>query len=192
MADELLQTRALVAGYASPVAGPLDCAVSRGEILGLAGPNGVGKSTLLKAFWGGVRVFGGAVEKAPGLTISHQDQGFDALRGVPLTGRELLGLTGASADGLPSWLAGRLDLRLDRLSGGQLQFLRLWACLAVPADLILLDEPTNNLDRAGIIFLTEWLRQRHEQQGIVIVSHDAGLMQAVCTRVVEVGGGLQE
>lgn len=191
MADELLRASALVAGYATPVAGPLDCVVSRGEILGLAGPNGVGKSTLLKALWGGVRVFGGSVEKAPGLTISHQDQGFDNLRGVPLTGRELLGLTGASPDGLPPWLAGRLDLRLDRLSGGQLQFLRLWACLAVPADLILLDEPTNNLDRAGTAYLTEWLKLRHGEQGIVIVSHDAALIHEVCTQVVEVGGGAQ-
>ena len=106
---------------------------------------------------------------------------------MPLTGHELLGLTGATADGLPPWLAGRLGERLDRLSGGQLQFLRLWACLAVPADLILLDEPTNNLDRAGVAYLADWLGRAHSGQGIVIVSHDHGLIDDVCTRVVEVG-----
>ena len=101
MAEVLLRVTGLVAGYAAPVAGPLGFELRRGEILGLAGPNGAGKSTLLKALWGGVRVFGGHIEKAPGLAISHQAQGFDDLRGVPLTGRELLGLTGATPDGLP-------------------------------------------------------------------------------------------
>lgn len=183
----LIRARGLVAGYAAPVAGPLDIEVRRGEILGLAGPNGAGKSTLLKALWGGVRVFGGSVAKAPGLAISHQAQGFDDLRGIPLTGRELLRLTGATTDGLPAWLSGRLDERLDRLSGGQLQFLRLWACLAAPADLILLDEPTNNLDKAGVAFLSDWLGHAHAAQGIVIVSHDHSFIDQVCTRVVNVG-----
>ncbi|MDD3353156.1 ATP-binding cassette domain-containing protein [Zoogloea sp.] len=189
MVEPLLQVESLCAGYTAAVAGPFSFSVGRGEILGLAGPNGAGKSTLLKALWGGVRVFSGAVRKAPGLQISHQAQGFDDLRGVPLTGRELLALTGASEAGLPPWLAGRLEARLDRLSGGQLQFLRLWACLAAPADLILLDEPTNNLDKAGVAHLVDWLGKAHGEQGIVLVSHDHGLIDAVCTRVVSVGEG---
>ena len=191
MAEVLLRVSRLTAGYAAPVAGPLDFELRRGEVLGLAGPNGAGKSTLIKALWGGVRVFAGRVEKAPGLEISHQAQGFDDLRGVPVCGRELLALTGAPSVGLPPWLAERLDRRLDRLSGGQLQFLRLWACLAAPADLILLDEPTNNLDRAGVAYLAEWFARAHAEQGIVIVSHDHGFIDQVCSRVVEVGGGAQ-
>lgn len=183
----LLRVTGLVAGYAAPVAGPLGFELRRGEILGLAGPNGAGKSTLLKALWGGVNVFGGRVEKSPGLAISHQAQGFDDLRGVPLTGLELLALTGAAPAGLPPWLAERLDWRLDRLSGGQLQFLRLWACLAAPADIVLLDEPSNNLDRAGVDYLADWLGRAHAEQGIVIVSHDPALIDRVCTRVIEVG-----
>ena len=183
----LLRVTGLMAGYTAAVAGPLGFELRRGEILGLAGPNGAGKSTLLKALWGGVKVFGGRVEKAPGLAISHQAQGFDDLRGVPLTGRELLALTGAAPAGLPPWLTERLDWRLDRLSGGQLQFLRLWACLAAPADIVLLDEPSNNLDRAGVDYLADWLGRAHADQGIVIVSHDPALIDRVCTRVIEVG-----
>lgn len=189
MAECLLRVTDLVAGYERAVAGPLGFTLERGEILGLAGPNGVGKSTLLKALWGGVKVFGGKVEKAPGLAISHQAQGFDRLDGVPLSGRDLLELTGAPPEGLPPWLQQRLHQRLDRLSGGQLQFLRLWACLAAPADLVLLDEPTNNLDRAGVAYLADWLHRAHRDQGIVIVSHDHSLIDEVCTRVVEVGSG---
>lgn len=187
MAEVLLRVTDLTAGYAVPVAGPVSFELQRGEILGLAGPNGAGKSTLLKALWGGVKVFGGRVEKAPGLNIAHQAQGFDDLRGVPLTGLEMLRLTGASPAGLPPWLQERIHQRLDRLSGGQLQFLRLWACLAAPADLVLLDEPTNNLDRAGVAYLADWFGRAHASQGIVIVSHDHALIHDVCTRIVEVG-----
>lgn len=187
MEEVLLRATGLVAGYDVPVAGPLDFDLRRGEILGLAGPNGAGKSTLLKALWGGVKVFGGQVEKVTGLAISHQAQGFADLRGVPLTGRELLALTGASPAGLPPWLLDRLDWRLDRLSGGQLQFLRLWACLTAPADIVLLDEPSNNLDQAGVDYLADWLGRGHADQGFVIVSHDLPLIDRVCTRVIQVG-----
>ncbi|NTV10132.1 MAG: ABC-F family ATP-binding cassette domain-containing protein [Zoogloea sp.] len=183
----LLAADGLVAGYGEPVVGPVSFSVARGEVIGLSGPNGAGKSTVLKALWGGAQVFSGEVRKAPGVALSHQSQGFGDLRGVPLTGHEMLRLTGALADGLPPWLASRLGQRLDRLSGGQLQFLRLWACLAAPADLVLLDEPTNNLDRAGVGALADWLASPHNTCGIILVSHDAGLMQKVCDRIVEVG-----
>ena len=87
--------------------------------------------------------------------------------------------------GLPPWLADRLDQRLDRLSGGQRHYLALWAVLDTPADLVLLDEPTNNLDRAGVAHLTRHLRDLAASgRGILIVSHDAGFVAAACDRVV--------
>ena len=110
--------------------------------------------------------------------------------GLPLSGRELLALTGASAAGLPPWLAGRIDMRLDRLSGGQRHYLALWAILQAPADLVLLDEPTNNLDAAGVAHLTAHLRERAEAgAGVVVVSHDAAFVETVCDRVVLLGAG---
>jgi hypothetical protein len=119
-----------------------------------------------------VKVFGGQVEKATGLAISHQAQGFDDLRGVPLTGRELLALTGAYAGRLPPWLADRLDWRLDRLSGGQLQFLRLWACLTPrPISCCSTSPATISTGPAWTIWPTG-SAGRHADQGIVIVSHD--------------------
>ena len=81
--------------------------------------------------------------------LALQTQDVPPVDGLPLSGRELLALTGANAQGLPVWLAERIDLRLDRLSGGQRHYLALWAILHAPADLVLLDEPTNNLDAAG-------------------------------------------
>lgn len=183
----LIQFNNVVAGYQQPVVGPVSFSLEKGQVLGIGGPNGAGKSTLLKALTGGARVFQGEVRKQPGLVISHQTQAFDTSHDIPLTGAELLALTGATAEGLPEWLAERLQQRIDRLSGGQLQFLRLWACLMAPADLVVLDEPTNNLDRAGVACLEQALRQA-PRRTVIIVSHDARFEQAVCDLVVPLPG----
>ncbi|MFZ2855601.1 MAG: ATP-binding cassette domain-containing protein [Rhodocyclaceae bacterium] len=186
--NALFEVSALTAGYARPVVGPLSLQLDAGEILGIVGPNGVGKSTLLAALAGSARIFAGRIDKRPALRLSLQQQQPPAIDGVPLNGGELLALTGATADGLPPWLAPRLGERLDRLSGGQLQFLYLWACLQAPADAVLLDEPTNNLDPDGVAFLEGALRLRaREGAGVLLVSHDARFIDAVCNRTVALG-----
>ena len=187
-AAALLQIDALTAGYTRPVVGPLSMQLGGGEILGIVGPNGCGKSTLLAALTGSTRIFSGSINKRPGLRLSLQQQQAPMIEGVPFNGVELLALTGASAAGLPPWLAPHLSERLDRLSGGQLQFLYLWACLQAPADAVLLDEPTNNLDPEGVAFLETALRQRaNEGAGLLLVSHDARFIDAVCDRTVVLG-----
>lgn len=191
MSEFLLEVDGLAAGWAGtagPVCGPLSFALAPGEILGIAGPNGAGKSTLLAAIAGGARVFSGRIAKRPGLRLAHQRQLPPGFAGVPFSGRDLLALTGASPDGLPPWLASLLDARLDRLSGGQRQFLHLWAALQAPADLVMLDEPTNNLDPAGIAALEVALHRRAAADvGLLLVSHDARFVAAVCDRVVLLG-----
>lgn len=184
----LLQLERLVAGWQQPATSPVDLALAAGEVVGLTGPNGVGKSTLLAAIAGRAKVFSGQITQRPGLHLALQTQDVPPVDGLPLAGRELLALTGAGADGLPRWLAGRVDDRLDRLSGGQRHYLALWAILQAPADIVLLDEPTNNLDAAGVDHLTAHLRERAEAgAGIVVVSHDAAFVEAVCDRVVVLG-----
>lgn len=186
--NALLAAQALVAGWQRPATRPVDFSLEAGEIVGLTGPNGVGKSTLLAAFAGRARIFSGRVEQREGLRLALQTQDIPPVDGLPLSGRELLALTAASAEGLPSWLAERLDVRLDRLSGGQRHYLALWAILQAPADLILLDEPTNNLDAAGVAHLAAHLRKRAAAgAGIVVVSHDAVFVESVCDRVTVLG-----
>lgn len=185
----LLRAEALLAGYREalgPVLGPVSLQLHAGEVVGLTGPNGAGKSTLLRALCGGATVFGGDITVSPGIRLALQTQQALAVDGLPLTGAELLHLTGAPATGLPDWISARLPERLDRLSGGQRQYLQLWAALAAPADAILLDEPTNNLDPAGVSHLVTALRQRvaDGRTGVLLISHDHDFLGAVCDRTV--------
>lgn len=183
--DALIEVENLTVGYERPVVGPLSFALRTGEVLGLRGPNGVGKSTLLRALTHTARVFDGTIRRRPGLRVMHQRQRPVRLAPMPMLGREFLRLTGADKAPLPAFIAPFLPLRLDRLSGGQMQFLQIWAALANGAELVLLDEPTNNLDPAGAGALSAALREKNARRGVVIVSHDVVFLQAVCDRIVE-------
>ena len=181
----LLRAERLVAGWQRPATPALDLQVAAGEIVGLIGPNGVGKTTLLAAIAGRAQVFAGQLTISAGVCLALQTQELPPVDGLPLSGRELLALTGATAEGLPPWLDEHLDGRLDCLSGGQRHYLTLWAVLAAPAELILLDEPTNNLDAAGVAHLGQTLRQRAEDgAGILVVSHDAEFVTTICQRTL--------
>lgn len=184
--DPLLELDGIVAGYDAPIIGPVSLRVQPGEVVGIQGPNGIGKSTLLRAVTRVARVFTGEIRRRPGLRMAHQRQRPVRLSPMPMLGRELLRLTGAEGGSLPPLLTPLLDRRLDRLSGGQMQFLQIWACLGGAAELVLLDEPTNNLDPRGTAALAEVLRTLDRRRGVLLVSHEVDFVQRVCTRVVEV------
>lgn len=171
-------------GYERPLAAPVSFSLSRGEVLGLHGPNGVGKSTLLKAVLGTAGLQAGRLDRPPGLRLAYLPQRPAGLEEAPITGRELLRHLGADGLAPPARLAARLDARIDRLSGGEYQLLCLWSCLAGGADLVLLDEPTNHLDREHIRVAAEEIAAARERRGTLVVSHDRGFLDAVCTRIL--------
>jgi len=183
----LLSVENLSAGYAKPVLGPLSFEVHRGDIISVRGPNGSGKSTLLNALVGGARIFSGAVRRGEGVRIAHQQQAALPLDNVPLSGKELLALTGAEVAGLPEWIARLIKRRLDRLSGGQRQFLQVWASLKAPVDVVLLDEPTNNVDPQGVQHLEGALRTMQPNRAVLLVSHDQNFLDRISTRTIRLG-----
>ncbi|MCB1960561.1 MAG: ABC-F family ATP-binding cassette domain-containing protein [Rhodocyclaceae bacterium] len=174
----LLTLAGLCFGHGQPLARPLSLSLAAGEQAVLLGPNGVGKSTLLQAVLDPALRLGGEVRLAPGARVGYLAQSGEALDGLPLNGRELLALTGALHEGLSEPLRDCLPRRLDALSGGQRQFLRFWSIAAAPFDVLLLDEPSNNLDEAGVAALQHWLAQPHSAQAVLLVTHDTRLVAA--------------
>ncbi len=181
----LLELIGVRAGYTQPVVGPVSFAVHPGEVLGLQGFNGVGKSTLIKLITGDARLFGGELKRAPDLTITHHWQRPERPPELPLTGLETLRITGAATAALPPRLNALCARCLDEMSGGEFQLLHTWACLVAPVRLVLLDEPTNNLDPDAIELLLAEIGKRPPGRAILLVSHEAAFLESACDRVVQ-------
>lgn len=186
MAATLLAVDGLVAGYDKPVIGPLSFNINPGDIVGLWGANGCGKSTLLRAIAGNARIIEGSIEHAVGLRIAWQVQQPVRLDEMPLNGHDYLRYAQAGSSPPPERMKAWLDRRIDTLSGGQFQLLAVWAVLAGAADLVLLDEPTNNLDPEGQQVLTELLHMDRSQRALLVVSHERGFLESACTHFIEV------
>jgi ATPase subunit of ABC transporter with duplicated ATPase domains len=183
----LLAFRDVVTGYTGPVVGPVSFDLVPGDVLGLVGPNGSGKSTLLGALTGASRLFSGEVARAPGLAIAYQRQRPHRESDVPLRADELLSLTGADGAPVPPSLEPILASRVDRLSGGQFQLLAVWACLGSPARVVVLDEPTNNMDPSAVDALSDLLHLSPPGRAVLVVSHDERFLARVATRTIPVG-----
>jgi zinc transport system ATP-binding protein len=166
--------------------GPLSFTVESGEVVGLWGANGTGKSTVLNAIGRGARMFDGFVERAPGLTLAYQEQQPVRLPVMPLTGGDIMRAAGAEHREAPPTLAAILNRRIDALSGGQYQLLCVWAALGSATDLVLLDEPTNNLDPPTEALLIDILAAKRGRRAVLLVSHERRFLDAVCSQVLSV------
>lgn len=186
MTEPLLAATNVSVGYEEPVLGPISFTLEAGEILGLAGPNGSGKSTLLKAIGSKARVFDGRIDTRPKLTIAWMEQQPVRLQEMPFDGFEYLRFADADKATPPPQMEKWLGQRIDSLSGGQFQLLACWTALGCQAELVILDEPTNNLDVQSEATLERILLGERGQRGILIVSHDQPFLEKVCTRVLEV------
>jgi len=181
----LARYHAVRAGYQHPVVGPVSFEIRPGEVLGLTGANGTGKSTLLNAMTGVARIFSGSIERHPDLSISHHRQRPELPPELPLLGRELLGLFQVNLQMMPDLIAPLLDKPLSEFSGGQFQFLQACACLGSDADLVILDEPTNNLDGSAIAALSGMLTELGPHRSVLLVSHEQAFLRDQCSRMVD-------
>lgn len=173
----------------------IDLLVERGERMALVGPNGAGKSTLMRILAGVEAPLAGSREEGHNLKFGYfaQDQAraLDATRTVleEITAAAPFDMVPRVRDVLGAFLFSGDDVhkRVSVLSGGERNRLALAILLLHPANLLLLDEPTNHLDLQSKDVLLDALR--HYNGTLVFVSHDRYFVDALATRVVEVGGG---
>ncbi|MDQ7833035.1 MAG: ABC transporter ATP-binding protein [Desulfovibrionaceae bacterium] len=198
----------------------VDLAVARGDFLAVLGPNGGGKTTLLRLIMGllqpgagQVRVFGQEPARARGRIgyVPQQVAGGMLRRDFPVTVREvvLMGLLGPGrVGGRRGFLWSAADKRLaeaalarvemDRyaarrfpaLSGGQQKRVLIARSLVAEPELLILDEPTANIDPQGKFCFHEVLSRLTREVTTIAVSHDLSLLTAGVTAVACVNGAL--
>jgi len=167
--------------------------IDRGDKIGLIGNNGAGKSTLLKLLLGQLQPTQGTVELGTNLQIAYFDQLREQLdpeisvADSVLDGGEFIDLPGGRRH-VMSYLAdflfapARARSPVKSLSGGEKNRLLLARLFTKPANLIVMDEPTNDLDLETLEILEEKLV---EYQGtLLLVSHDREFLDNVVTSVL--------
>ena len=174
-----------------PLLEDLDLVVERGERVALLGPNGTGKSTIMRLATGELRPSGGLVRLGNNVSPAYQDQQLARLDDRKTVLQEAMGATGLDApearDLLGAFLfsGGDVFKKVSALSGGERNRLSLAEIVVSGANLLLLDEPTNNLDIPAREALEEALL---EYRGtIFFISHDRYFLRKLATRVVELG-----
>lgn len=194
----------------APVLEKISFTVERGVRLGILGPNGGGKSTLLKIILGLLAPVTGSVQ-VMGLSpraatrkrlVGYLPQRLDVEWRAPLNVRQVVGMTAAL--GVPTWSAtpqaakeriermiGLVGMKefanrpIGDLSGGQQQRTFIARALASEPQLLLLDEPTVGIDQKGQQQFAELLHTIHTELGItiLIVSHDLRAIAAGCDQI---------
>ena len=196
--------RYLRGGMSIPVLDHLSFDVRHGEILGVFGPNGCGKSSLLNVVAGLTKPQEGTVEvDAPDARVSYLAQDYMQTllpwfqvrrnRTLPLVYR---GLARRDAEVAVKELLAFFDDPLDlrrypyRLSGGQQQLLALLRCLIQEPHVALFDEPFSAINFQRMFWLRQrlalWAKQR--KISIILVSHNFDDLLVTCDRVLGVTG----
>jgi ABC transport system ATP-binding/permease protein len=180
-----------------PLIRDLDLAVVRGTHVGLIGPNGSGKTTLLDLLAGTLVPDAGEIERAEGLRFVRFEQHRESLDPDQLLRRALAPegdaviFQGRSIH-VASWAKRflfrpeQLELPVGRLSGGEQARILIARLMREPADLLILDEPTNDLDIPTLEVLENSLAEF--EGGLVLVTHDRFMLERVSSVILALDG----
>ena len=180
-----------------PLVQSLDLTISPGTHVGLIGPNGSGKTTLLSVLAGTLPPDAGAIERAEGLRLVRFEQHRPGLDPDQLLRRALApegdhvtfqgrGMHVAAWAKRFLFLPEQLELPVGRLSGGEQARIHIARLMLEPADLLMLDEPTNDLDIPTLEVLEDSLAEF--AGGLVLVTHDRLMLDRVSTVIVALDG----
>ena len=173
-----------------PMVKDFSCRLMRGDRIGLVGPNGVGKSTLIKALLSEIELDSGLVKQGTKLKVAYFDQHRDTLDlektviDLVSEGRDSITINGRDRH-IISYLGDflfapeRARSPAKVLSGGERNRIMLARLFSQPANFIVMDEPTNDLDVETLELLEELLIDYDGT--IILVSHDRKFLENVVT-----------
>lgn len=174
----------------------LDLVLSPGTRLGIVGKNGTGKTTLLKLLAQKVAVDKGTVKYAQDLKLVYFDQHREqippkaTLKEALSPNSDMVNYRGQSIH-VNGWAKkflfspDRLGMPVECLSGGERARILIAKLMLEPADILFLDEPTNDLDIPTLEVMEESLKEFNG--AVVLISHDRFLMDSVCTQILGLG-----
>ncbi len=175
----------------------LDLLLSPGTRLGLLGRNGSGKTTLLRVLTGQLEPDAGTVKRADSLNYVYFDQvrapldKTTLLRNALSPNSDNVSFRGSTLH-VSAWARrflfrpDQLDQQVGALSGGEQARIMLANLMLMPADILILDEPTNDLDIPSLEVLEESLLEF--PGAVILVSHDRYLLDSVSTEILALDG----
>ena len=176
---------------------PMDLIVNRGDRIGLIGPNGCGKSTFLKILLGDLQADSGTVRQGTKLNVAYFDQLREQLDPEQTVaenvgeGKETIEINGQNKHVI-GYLGDflfppeRARTPVKALSGGERNRVLLAKLFTKPANLLVMDEPTNDLDVETLELLEELLL--NYEGTLLLVSHDRAFLDSVVTSVIAFEG----
>ena len=174
----------------------VNMSIEPGEIVTIVGPNGSGKTSLLRAIIGATKLCEGHVTRKPGLKIGYVPQKLHIDPTLPITVERFMRLThrvprpacksALEAAGVPD-LLGR---QMSQLSGGQFQRVLLARALINTPDILLLDEATQGLDQRGSAAFYKQIETVRRETGcaVLMISHELHVVMSASDRVICLNG----
>jgi zinc transport system ATP-binding protein len=178
--------------HGKPVLDNVSFELKQGEFITLIGPNGAGKSSLIKVLLGLIKADSGDIKRSSNIRLGYTPQTFSPNPFIPISVIGFLNLNQKVESSfihetaLLTGIEVLLDSPLKSLSGGELQRVLLTRALLNKPNILILDEPAQNLDVNGQMHLYKLIQDIHQKQGcaVLMVSHDLHRVMKESTQVL--------
>lgn len=178
--------------HGKPVLDKVNFELKQGEFITLIGPNGAGKSSLIKVLLGLIKADSGRIKRSKNIKLGYTPQTFSPNSFIPISVIDFFNLNQKIEQKFlyeTTQLTGienLLDSPLKDLSGGELQRVLLTRALLSKPNVLILDEPAQNLDVSGQMQLYKLIQDIHHQQGcaVLMISHDLHRVMKESTQVL--------
>lgn len=188
---KLITCQNLSFSYDQPIINPFSLTIFKGDHIGIVGPNGIGKTTLIKLLIGSLTPGAGTIKNSESLKVAYFDQRRENLN----ENQSLIDFVGEGSTHVGSknqhvvsylesflFTPDRMNVSMRQFSGGEKQRALLAKLLSQPANLFILDEPTNDLDIDTIESLEQYLIET--EAAVLFISHDRQFIDHLANRTL--------